>query len=495
MKQILVVDQGTTNSRAILFDSAGNLLNAHQEELPCLFPQPGWVEQEPSKIWSTVENCCSKLLQQTTLEDVAGIGISNQRETTIIWERESGKPVYNAIVWQDRRTYDFCLELKNKNFEKIIQEKTGLLLDPYFSATKIHWILSTIPHGFERAAGGELLFGTIDCYLLWCLTRGKVHATDITNAARTLLFNIQTLDWDDQLLDIFSIPKIMLPAVKSNSEWLGWSDKAVFNRELPIVAMMGDQQAAMIGEGCLTIGSAKCTFGTGCFLMINTGSSEAYHADKLLKTVAAYLNGSLTYAIEGSVYAAGTIIKWLKDTLKIIHSPEESEQLAKAMPNNSGVYLVPAFTGLGAPYWDPTAKGAIYGLTRDTGPAQLVRAGLEAIAYQTKDLLLTADYSVKDLRVDGGVTVNEWLMQFLADILQLPIVISGVKEATALGICYLAAYNLGLISNLDELHRHQKLETTYYPKMDPLQAQDLYQGWQEAVARTLSPHPTPYASS
>lgn len=486
MEKILVVDQGTTSSRAILFSPEGAVLHTHQIEVKQYFPKPGWVEQEPDNIWLTVKTCCERVLSQTQSENILGMGISNQRETTLIWDRETGKCLYNAIVWQDRRTTDYCNYLKSQDLQSKIYEKTGLLLDPYFSATKIHWILQQYPEALERAKQGMLLFGTIDCYLLWRLTNGAIHATDITNASRTLLFNINEQDWDEELLDIFEVPRTILPTVKNNDETFGVTAKEIFGYPIPIMAMMGDQQAAMVGEGCTQTGDAKCTFGTGSFLMINTGKKRLTSKQKLLSTIALKIKGEINYAIEGSVFAAGSIIKWFKDTLGLIEKPQDTETLAKSVDHNKGVYFVPAFTGLGAPYWDPEARGLICGLTRETTLAHIVRAGLEAIAYQTKDLLGEETHQLKHLRVDGGVTANGWLMQFLADILQLPIIVSSVTEATALGVANLVAYNAGLFNNLIQMMTHEQAETMYYPLLDPIQAVTLWKAWQVAVSRTLN---------
>lgn len=485
MDKILVIDQGTTSTRGIVFNIDGSIHTTHQIEHQQFFPKLGWVEHDPEEIWSAVKNCCAALLKSSD-QKIMGIGITNQRETTVVWERESGKCLGNAIVWQDRRTTDFCEVLKQQNLESLVYQKTGLLLDPYFSASKIQWILNQNPGSFERAKKGELLFGTIDSFLLWRLTKGESHATDITNAARTLLFNIHTLSWDDELLEIFSIPKAMLPVVKDNCDDFGITSKDVLGHELPVLAMVGDQQGALIGQGCLQAGEAKCTFGTGSFLMINTGHKIIPSHHKLLNTIAYKFDSTINYAIEGSSFAAGSIIKWFRDQMHLIKTANESEILACQLSDNGGVYFVPAFTGLGAPYWDPNVRGSIIGITRDTHASHVVRAGLEAMAYQTKDLLNDEKVSLKSLKVDGGVTANNWLMQFLADILQLPILVSDVKEATALGAAYLVGLSTRKIKRLEDILLFLKPPQTFYPEMDAEKAGELYGGWKEAVRKTCA---------
>ncbi|MBA2654353.1 MAG: glycerol kinase GlpK [Gammaproteobacteria bacterium] len=483
MLKTLIIDQGTTSTRAMLFTPHGEPISSHQIELKQYFPQSGWVEHDPEEIWSAVKTCCATLLATMPRNKVV-LGITNQRETTILWDKDSGEPISRAIVWQDRRTADYCNQLKGEQLEPIIYQKTGLLLDPYFSASKIKWLLNNIPHAFERAKKGKLLFGTIDSFLLWRLTGGKVHATDVTNASRTALLNIQTRQWDDDLLEIFAIPRQILPMVKNNIDDFGTTAEKMFGYAIPIVAMMGDQQAAMIGQGCLNEGDAKCTYGTGCFLMINTGEKRVVSTNRLLNTIAFSLNDIVNYANEGSIFAAGSIIKWFRDGLKIIQTAAETEILANSLSSNEGVYLVPAFTGLGAPYWDANVRGALYGLTRDTQRAHIVRAGLEAIAYQTKDLLANEAIVLKQLKVDGGVTGNKWLMQFLADILQIPIVVSPLQEATALGVAYLASLSIGQIKSLEEITAFSQPGKMFTPTMVLNQALELYAKWQVAIEKT-----------
>lgn len=485
LKQIIVIDQGTTSSRAILFDSTGKILAKQQRELKLIMPQSGWVEQDPEEIWQTTKDCCLEIMQQADKNKLIGMGIANQRETTLIWERHTGKCVYNAIVWQDRRTADYCASLKSKQLDTWIYQKTGLLIDPYFCASKIYWLLSTQPQLRERAKRKEILFGTIDSFLLWRLTKGKVHATDITNAARTLLFNINDQQWDTELLDLFDVPHNLLPNVLPNDGNFGFVAKEVLGVSLPILAMVGDQQAAMMGQHCLQANTAKCTYGTGCFFLMNTGRERQLANDGLLTTIAYKIQQKTYFALEGSIFAAGSILKWLKEGLGFIHQPQESETIARSLASNQGVYLVPAFTGLGAPYWQPNIRGCIYGLSRDTTSAHIVRAGLEAMAYQTKDLLVSTHIVLPQLRVDGGVTANTWLMQFLADMLGIPIIISTVSEATALGVALLVSYLSGQLASLDSGLIHQA-ELTYYPEMSQQQSADLYKGWQLAIKKCLA---------
>lgn len=481
MKKILVIDQGTTSSRAILFSVNGKLLKSHQVAIQQSFPNPGWVEHDPEAIFASVITCCKEVLKQENLKNILGVGIANQRETTVVFERQTGRAIYPAIVWQDRRTAQACLELEA--FSDAVYQKTGLKLDPYFSATKLAWILAA-KNAYQVAQQGELLFGTIDSYLIWRLTQGAVHATDITNASRTLLFNIHTTTWDEELLQLFNIPSAMLPTVLENCADFGFVDAALFGEPLPILAVMGDQQAAMVGQGCLEPGAAKSTYGTGCFLMVNTGVMPHTNSHNLLTTIAYQIQGKLNYAVEGSIFACGSIIKWFIDGLEIVQNPDETELLASQIDNNGGVYLVPAFTGLGAPYWQPDARGILTGLKRDTSKAHLVRAGLESIAYQTRDLL-GGDLGLSALNVDGGVTANTWLMQFLANILQMPIKISPNPEATALGIAYLVAFQAGVMGSLASIKSFNTAPAIIKPVMPKEEADVLHQEWQIAVKKCL----------
>lgn len=484
-RTILAIDQGTTSSRAIVFSEDGNILAAAQKELRLVYPQNGWVEQNPEDIWADTRACCSDVLKK--YPDVAAIGITNQRETTILWDRATGKPLYNAIVWQDRRTADLCARLKSAGHEKKVTEKTGLLLDPYFSATKIAWILDNVPGARDRAARGAVAFGTVDCFLLWHLTGGKVHATDATNASRTMLFNIRTQEWDADLLTLFNIPRAILPEVKDNVADFGTTDTSLFGRTLPIGGMAGDQQAALIGQTCFTPGMAKSTYGTGCFMLMNIGTDFKTSPHRLLTTIAYRLNGQTSYALEGAIFVAGAAVQWLRDNLKIITHAFETETLARSAADTDGVYFVPAFTGLGAPYWDPEARGGIFGLTRGTTNAHIVRATLEAQGYQTRDILsaFAADggYALTTLRADGGLMTNEFVCQFLADMLDCPIELPKITETTAVGAAYLAGLSAGIYRGLDDLSARWACGKRFTPVMDPARRENLYAGWQSAVRR------------
>lgn len=488
---ILAIDQGTTSSRAIIFDRYFAPVASHQIFFQQFFPQPGWVEHDAMEIWRSVKACCDEAIKKAKIDakQVVGIGITNQRETTVVWRRDTGEPVAHAIVWQDRRTADFCQQLK-KDTNINIAKKTGLLLDPYFSASKIHWLLQHHPELKEPAENGELAFGTIDTWILWNLTDAHSHATDATNASRTLLFNIHTQQWDDDLLELFSVPKKMLPSVKDNCSDFGVTDKALFGAEIPIFAMAGDQQAALIGQACFKPGMVKSTYGTGIFLVLNTGEKVVQSTHSLLSTVAYRLNGKTTYAMEGSVFSGGVIIKWLRDTMGLINDASESEQLANQLDDTQGVVLVPAFTGLGAPYWDPDARAAIFGMTRGTKPAHIVRAGLEAVAYQTLDLIhaMRADGGAQatEIRVDGGMTANNWLLQFLADMINHPVVRSEFLETTALGVAYLAGIGAGWLHSIDDIENHWREQQRFIPAMSAAIRQNFYQQWQDVVMRTLT---------
>lgn len=486
---ILAIDQGTTSSRAIIFDALGSPVAMAQKAIEQSFPEDGWVEHNPDELWQTSLSLCQEALEksQLTAQDIIGIGITNQRETTIVWDAATGEAIYPAIVWQDRRTADYCASLKNKELEPWIAEKTGLLIDPYFSATKLLWILEYVPNAREKAEAGMLRFGTVDSYLLWQLTGGQSHYTDATNAARTLLFNIHTQQWDQELLTFFNIPKSLLPQVLDCAAAFGTTTPSLFGASIPILGIAGDQQAALIGQACFSEGMVKSTYGTGCFMIRNTGSTPVKSNNRLLTTVAYRLNGIPTYAVEGSIFVAGATVQWLRDGIQLITKAEETEFIAASTPDTRGVYLVPAFTGLGAPYWDPKARGAIFGLTRDTGIKEIVTAGLESICYQTCDLVLAmqqdCEGSLKTLRVDGGMAVNNWLMQFLADILDITVERPLVNETTALGVAWLVGLQAGLYRNLQEISDKWMMQRRFESLMSVEKRDQLYHGWLEAVKR------------
>lgn len=489
---ILAIDQGTTSTRAVIFSRDGIPLTQCQVELKQYFPQNGWVEHDPEEIWRSTLHCCHTVLKNAKLsgQQISAIGISNQRETTLLWNKNTGKCIYPAIVWQDRRTALQCDELlKDSHLEKLIQQKTGLLIDPYFSATKIAWILDHAQDARKRAEQGELLFGTIDSYLLWKLTNGQKHYTDITNASRTLLFNIHTKQWDPELLKLFNIPEQILPKVLPNTSHFGITDKDIFNYDIPITGMAGDQQAAAIGQACFKSGSIKSTYGTGCFVLLNTGVNAVQSKNRLLTTIGYQIGDKFTYSLEGSIFIAGAAVQWLRDTLHLIKNAAETQELVTDLKDNGGVYLVPAFTGLGAPYWDANARGAIFGLTRDTGIKHVVRAALEAVCYQTKDLLnaMTKDYShpLNILKVDGGMSQNDWLLQFLADIVNLPVQRSKIIETSALGAAYLAGLGAGIYSSLEEINSLWSADQIFMPTMQTQERDQLYSGWQKAVSRVI----------
>ncbi|MCF6239548.1 MAG: glycerol kinase GlpK [Candidatus Marinimicrobia bacterium] len=490
-RHILAIDQGTTSSRAMIFSAAGDCVAVAQEEFRQLFPHDGWVEHDPEEIWQSVLSVCRQVLQQAKEAsiNVAGIGITNQRETTVVWDRKSGKTLYNAIVWQDRRTADFCTELKLAGNEEQVSVLTGLLLDPYFSATKISWILDHVAGARVKAEAGDLAFGTIDSFLLWRLTGGQSHATDATNASRTLLFNIHTQQWDDSLLELFQIPSSLLPEVKDCSADFGMTAPDLFANSYPIAGIAGDQQAAAIGQACLEPGMIKSTYGTGCFVLLNTGTKAYRSKNRLLTTVAYRIDGQTSYAIEGSIFVAGAAIQWIRDGIKLIESTSEVEGLAQGLDSNRGVYMVPAFTGLGAPYWDPRARGAIFGLTRDTGIAEIVRATLESVGYQTSDLMQAmqgdSDAELQALRVDGGMVVNNWFLQFLADLLNLPVERPRVTETTALGAAYLAGVQLGIYKSLADISGHWQRDALFTPSLNQKDRNELLLGWKKAVSRVL----------
>lgn len=486
---ILAIDQGTTSSRVIIFNKLGKPISTVQQDIIQSFPQDGWVEHEPQELWQNTLKLIYQALQQANLtaRDIIGIGITNQRETTIVWDAETGNAVYPAIVWQDRRTANYCTELKDQNFESLISKKTGLLIDPYFSATKIRWILENVTNAREKANQGKLKFGTVDTFLLWHLTGGKSHYTDATNAARTLLFNIHSQQWDEELLRLFDIPKSLLPEVLDCAAPFGYTNQQLFDVPIPILAIAGDQQAALIGQACFKVGMVKSTYGTGCFMIKNTGKQPVKSRNRLLTTIAYRLKGEVTYASEGSIFVAGAAIQWLRDGLQLINSAEDTELIAQATADTKGVYLVPAFTGLGAPYWDPKARGAIFGLTRDTGIKEIVTAGLESVCYQTCDLLVAMqeddERPLTDLRVDGGMVVNNWLMQFLADILHVSVERPEVSETTALGVAWLVGLQAGIYKDLEEIFCYWHLQQRFEPNMPFEKRTQLYKGWLQAVER------------
>ncbi len=486
MKALLAIDQGTTSSRAILFSPEGKILGLKQKELNLYYPNKGWVEQKPETIWKNTLEVCRGVLKAA--RNVAAIGITNQRETTIIWDRATGKPVYNAIVWQDRRTADFCAKLKNQGHEKVITAKTGLLLDPYFSATKIAWILDNVPGARKKAEQGKLAFGTVDTWLLWNLTNGAMHATDATNASRTMLFNIVKQEWDKNLLKLFKIPQSLLPVVKDNVADFGTT--SLFGKKLQIGGMAGDQQAALIGQACFENGMVKSTYGTGCFALINIGSKFRVSKNRLLTTQAYRFNGKSTYAIEGSIFTAGAAIQWLRDNLNQFKKSPDSEKIALSVKDNNGVYFVPAFTGLGAPYWQPDAKALITGLSRESSGAHIVRAALEAQGYQTRDLMAAMEKDsgkkLSTIRADGGLVANNFMCQFLSDILDRPVEVPHVAETTAWGAACLAGLHVGVFKSLDDISKRWKPSRRYVPKMSKERRAALCRGWNEAVGKTLA---------
>ena len=487
---LLAIDQGTTSSRAMIFDKAGAVVATAQREFPQIYPHQGWVEHDPETIWQDCLATCRAALKQADLtsQSIAGIGITNQRETTILWDRKTGQPIYNAIVWQDRRTADLCERLRGQGLEPRIVEKTGLLLDPYFSATKIAWLLEHVDGARTKAEAGELAFGTIDCFLVWRLTAGRSHVTDATNASRTMLFDIHAQDWDDGLLETFGIPRSLLPDVLDNAAEFGETESTLFGGPIPIRGMAGDQQAAAIGQACLSPGMIKSTYGTGCFALLNTGETPVRSEHKLLTTTAYRFGGTAHYALEGSIFIAGAAVQWLRDGLGIIQDAAETEALADAADPESSVYLVPAFTGLGAPYWDSAARASIQGLTRNSGRAEIARATLEAIGFQTRDLFeaMAADGAAPPttLRVDGGLTRNGWAMQFLADSLAIPVERPVITETTALGAAYLAGLQAGVYADAAEIGEHWERDMVFEPRMGEKERNTRYAGWQDAVART-----------
>jgi len=485
---ILALDQGTTSSRAILFNRQGEPVGTAQKEFTQIYPRPGWVEHDPEEIWASVLDVMRDVMRAHGVapEQIAAIGVTNQRETTVVWDRETGKPVWNAVVWQSRQTEDICDDLKNKGYEAFVRERTGLPIDPYFSGTKLRWILDHAEGAREKAAAGRLLFGTVDSWLIWKLTGGKRHVTDVTNASRTLMYNIHQLKWDEELLAMLEVPASVLPEVRSTSEVYGYTSEEVTGRAIPIAAAAGDQQAALFGQACFVPGMAKNTYGTGCFLLMNTGAKAVKSAHGLLTTIAWGIGDKVEYALEGSVFVAGSAIQWLRDGLQIISTARESEDYARQVESTDGVYVVPAFVGLGTPYWDSRVRGAIFGLTRGTGRAHLIRATLEALAYQTKDVLAAmeedAGIRLEKLRADGGAALNDFLMQFQSDILGVPVERPTTHETTALGAAYLAGLAVGFWENRDDITAQWKAERTYVPAMDESLRAEKYEGWKKAVA-------------
>ena len=489
-KYILAIDQGTTSSRAIIFNHNGHIKSVAQKEFTQFYPKPGWVEHSPDEIWSTQAGVIAEAIAQAGLTpiSIAAIGITNQRETTVVWDRKTGNPIYNAIVWQDRRTADYCSKLKAEGYEKLFRDKTGLLLDAYFSGTKLKWILDNVEGARVKAEKGELVFGTIDSWLVWKLTKGKKHLTDVTNASRTLLYNIHSMEWDSEILNLLDIPLKMLPEVRSSSEIYGETSKSLFSHKIPISGIAGDQQAALFGQMCIKPGMLKNTYGTGGFLVFNTGDKAIVSKNNLLTTIAWQINGKVTYALEGSIFIAGAVVQWLRDGLGLIKTSEEVEELAKTVKDNGGVYLVPAFAGLGAPHWDQYARGTITGITRGTTSGHFARAALEAIAYQTADVLkaMESDSGIKvsELRVDGGATANNLLMQFQTDILNFSLVRPKISETTALGAAYLAGLSVGYWDSLETISKQWSIEKRFEPQMDLDKIELLFKNWNKAVGRS-----------
>jgi len=488
-KYILALDQGTTSSRSIIYNHEGLIEGTAQKEFTQLFPNPGWVEHDPEEIWSTQLETAAKALADAGVEadSIAAIGITNQRETTLAWDKQTGEPVCKAIVWQDRRTSKFCDELKDRGLSETIRDKTGLVIDAYFSATKLSWILENVPGARDLANAGRLAFGTVDTWLIWKLTGGEVHVTDVTNASRTMLFNINSLSWDEELLEIFKIPETVLPVVKSSSEIYGQTAGGIFPIPIPIAGIAGDQQAATFGQMCLTEGSVKNTYGTGCFILCNTGNKPVKSKNNLVTTIAWQINQETTYALEGSIFTAGAVVQWLRDGLKIIKESAEVEGLAKSVENNGGVYLVPAFTGLGAPHWDQYARGIIAGLTRGVEAGHIARAALESIAFQVNDVMKAmeddAGIEISELKVDGGAAINDLLMQFQADLIGIPVIRPRSIETTALGAAYLAGLAVKYWESVDEIMGQWAIDRKFDKKIDDKEKGELISGWEKAISR------------
>ena len=491
-KYILALDQGTSSSRAIVFDRNGQTKAVAQKEFTQIFPKPGWVEHNPMEIWSSLASVIAEAITSIDINglDIAAIGITNQRETTIVWDAETGDPVYNAIVWQDRRTSEYCDSLKAEGLTDMIRSRTGLIIDAYFSATKIRWILENVPGAREKADQGRLRFGTVDTWLIWMLTRGEVHVTDVSNASRTMVYNIHDLCWDRELLDLFGIPESMMPQVKSSSEVYGHTKTTLFAHEVPIAGIAGDQQAALFGQMCTEPGSVKNTYGTGCFLLMNSGEKPITSSNNLLTTIAWKIGDKVNYALEGSIFVAGSVVQWLRDGLGIIRSSSEVEALAASVPDNGGVYFVPALTGLGAPYWDQYAKGSMYGISRGTTAAHIARAALEGIAFQTMDIVNAmqkdAGVELAELKVDGGASRNNLLMQFQADILGTSVIRPKVTETTALGAAYLAGLAVGYWESIGHIKSQWAVDASFSPAASEETVKELKAGWADAIERTIS---------
>lgn len=490
---IMSIDQGTTSSRAILFNKAGEIVHSAQKEFKQYFPNPGWVEHDANEIWASVLSCMATVLSEVDIHanQIQAIGITNQRETAVIWDKETGRPIYHAVVWQSRQTADICADLKEKGHEQTFRDKTGLLIDPYFSGTKVKWLLDNVEGARERAERGELLFGTIDTWLIWKLTGGKAHVTDYSNAARTLMFNIHTLEWDKELLELLTVPEALLPQVRPSSEVYGTTAAYhFFGQEVPVAGAAGDQQAALFGQACYEKGMAKNTYGTGCFMLMNTGETAVKSEHGLLTTIAWGIDGKVEYALEGSIFVAGSAIQWLRDGLRMIKTAADSEQYAQRIESTDGVYVVPAFVGLGTPYWESDVRGAVFGLTRGTAKEHFIRAVLESLAYQTKDVLeaMEADsgISLKTLRVDGGAVMNSFLMQFQSDILDVPVERTRINETTALGSAYLAGLAVGFWNDRSEIAQNWQVARTFEPEMAEEIRGKLYTGWKKAVNAAIA---------
>lgn len=487
-KYIMALDQGTTSSRAILFDKKGDVAFSAQQEFKQHFPKSGWVEHNAKEIWSSILSVIAKVLSENNIQatQIEGIGITNQRETTVVWDKTTGEPVYNAIVWQSRQTIDICHDLKDAGHDDLFRAKTGLLIDAYFSGTKVKWILDHVEGAREKAEKGDLLFGTIDTWIIWKLTDGAVHVTDYSNASRTLMFNIHELKWDEELLEILTVPVSMLPEVRPSSEIYGeLAGKHLFGHQVPIAGIAGDQQAALFGQGCYEKGMVKNTYGTGCFMLMNTGEEAVKSEHGLLTTIAWGYDGKVTYALEGSIFVAGSAIQWLRDGLRMFRKASDSEAYATSVADSDGVYVVPAFVGLGTPYWDSEVRGAVFGLTRGTAKEHFIRATLESLAYQTRDVLAAmesdSNLDLKTLRVDGGAVMNDFLMQFQSDILNVPVERPAINETTALGAAYLAGLAVGFWDNIEEVQKHWQLNQQFQPKMDGKKREQLVEGWHKAV--------------
>ncbi|WP_368297090.1 glycerol kinase GlpK [Cytobacillus firmus] len=492
-KYILSLDQGTTSSRAILFNKKGEIVHTAQKEFTQHFPKPGWVEHNANEIWGSILSVIAGVFSESGIkpEQIAGIGITNQRETTVVWDKETGAPIYNAIVWQSRQTSQICDDLKEKGYNGLFREKTGLLIDAYFSGTKVKWILDHVEGAREKAEQGKLLFGTIDTWLIWKLSGGKAHVTDYSNASRTLMFNIYELKWDEELLNILGVPKAMLPEVKPSSEvYAKTIDYHFFGKEVPIAGAAGDQQAALFGQACFEKGMAKNTYGTGCFMLMNTGEKAVQSEHGLLTTIAWGLEGKIEYALEGSIFVAGSAIQWLRDGMRMLKDAKDSERYAKKVDSTDGVYVVPAFVGLGTPYWDSDVRGAVFGVTRGTSKEHFIRATLEALAYQTKDVLsaMEADSGIelKTLRADGGAVKNNFLMEFQSDILDVPVERPVINETTALGAAYLAGLAVGFWKSQEDIAEQWAIDQSYHPSMDDQVRENLYQGWKKAVKAAIA---------